>query len=90
MDKIQKLRQIRVVLLIVCVLGRGCSTNANFAHLKCSGLVKLRDCEGFGWAKYKNRHDCGGFGLALFQLLGVIGVNHRGQFQKLLWRQLIE
>lgn len=41
MDKIQKLRQIQVELLIVCVLGRGCSMNANFVHLKCSGLVKF-------------------------------------------------
>lgn len=41
MDKIQKLRQIQVELLIVCVLDRGCSTNVNFAHLKCSGLVKF-------------------------------------------------
>lgn len=41
MDKIQKLRQIQVVLLIVCVLGRRCSTNVNFTHLKCSGLAKI-------------------------------------------------
>lgn len=64
MDKIQKLRQIQIGLLIVWVLSRGCSINANFAHLKSSGWAKFVDCKDFGWAKCKNRQSAAVFVLA--------------------------